>query len=146
MYVCWPLAKLFLLIQREVSHWVIVQNDNHFIVHVADYFEIHMLQALISNKLRLTLRRAKVTRRKQDGEHAPINAIARKNIVRKMTKIDTDMTTPAEVCFSTMFRLGSSGHHKVKWGPCAYVIVYGNLPPSQSFCGYCWVASQNGFH
>ena len=33
-----------------------------------------------------------------------------------------------------------------EWGPCAYVIVYGNLPPSQSFCGYRWVASQNGFH
>ena len=27
-----------------------------------------------------------------------------------------------------------------QWGPCAYVIVYGNLPPSQSFCRYCWVA------
>ena len=33
-----------------------------------------------------------------------------------------------------------------EWGPCAYVIVYGKLPPSQSFCGYCWVANQNGFH
>ena len=32
------------------------------------------------------------------------------------------------------------------WGPCAYVIVYGKLPPSQSFSGYRWVASQNGFH
>ena len=33
-----------------------------------------------------------------------------------------------------------------EWGSCTYVIVYGNLPPSQSFCGHCWVASQNGFH
>ena len=28
-----------------------------------------------------------------------------------------------------------------QWWPCAYVILYGKLPPSQSFCGYCWVAS-----
>ena len=33
-----------------------------------------------------------------------------------------------------------------RWGLCAYVIVYGNLPPSQSFCGCCWVASQNVFY
>ena len=34
----------------------------------------------------------------------------------------------------------------IEWQPCAYVIVYGKLPPCQSFCEYCWVASQNGFH
>ena len=33
-----------------------------------------------------------------------------------------------------------------EWGRCAYVIVYRNLPPSQSFWWYCWVARQNGFH
>ena len=33
-----------------------------------------------------------------------------------------------------------------EWVPCAYIIEHGQLPPSQSFCGYCWVASQNGFH
>ena len=33
------------------------------------------------------------SRRKNDGEHAPIKTIARKNIVRKMSQIYADMTT-----------------------------------------------------
>ena len=33
------------------------------------------------------------SRRKNDGEHAPIKTVARKNIVRKMSQIYADMTT-----------------------------------------------------
>ena len=46
----------------------------------------------------------------------------------------------------TYTRATVKGKTRHQWELCAYVIVYGNLPPSQSICGYCWVASQNGFH
>ena len=36
---------------------------------------------------------SKESRRKNDGEHAPIKTVARKNIVRKMSQIYADMTT-----------------------------------------------------
>ena len=69
---------------------------------------------------------------------------SQKNSKQKLVKCATEVARLRKVSIQSCTQNWPSP--KIQWGPCAYVIIYGNLPPSQSFCGYCWVTSQNGFY